>query len=395
VAATGIVGGQGDTKATVSLASRGGSAKVALETFAQALGATLKYDAALDPDEDLDYHVWIRLKSAQPERAARLMSVAVGKSVRYDAGRRQVQVGEAPEGAGKAGTLKGYDVSVAAGRFVTYQNDYGKPAPAPSTQDGQPAAPAEKCAAVYLANLLTVLVGTDDGGPDFAVTGDRLLLRDDAAMHARVQEALDLLASDHGGHSAELAAEVALRDKLRKAKPPLSLDETPRASILAQLCEIADVDYVIRHDLVDTLEQDHTSVTLPASATVADALTEVFTALTGQWVLSEGAVVTGAEFFTPNGYRVFDCQDLLKKLDAGYVKQRTAPDRAKGFTGGLRSEGGIDVVTSALVKLLGEGGSWVLVDSFGARVVVRGTITEVEAAEAALKAMGWESPKKE
>ena len=384
--------------ATAGVASRGESARAAIESMAAALGCTVRYEDGIDPENDLEFHVWLRVHDLQAQRAARLLALATGKSVRVDAARRVMHVGDGQDAPRAGGLIRGYDVSVAASRFVQYQDAWGTPRPAPRAPAGAEnpdRPPAEHTAARYLEKLVSALLADDDGSPEFAVVGERLLLRDDETTHARVRECLDLLVADGGGAAAAVGAENELREKLRKARPPLKIEETPRASILAQMCEVAGVDFAIRHDHVELMEEEHVTLELAADASVANALDEAFPALSGDWCLAHGAVVVGLELFASPGFRVFECGDLLRQLDASYQKQRTQPGKIRGFTGDVRSEGGIDVVVAALVKLLGEDGTWVLVESWGTRVIVRGAVGEIEAAETALKALGWEATKRE
>lgn len=381
--------------AAVSVVSRGGAASVALESMAQSLGYSLKYGADVDVESDVDFHVWVRLKDAAPDRAARVMGFACGMNVRIDVERKLLVVGGEGAGSARGALLKGYDVSVAASRFVAYENAWGAPKAAAKepASDDKSAPEAERSAAQRLADLLEYLLSDERGGPQFAVAGDRLLLRDQPAMHARVGELLDLLVNDTGGHSAESRAESAVVAALRKAKPPLALQETPRASVLAQLCEAAGVDFAIRAENVDWLEEDHATLELSPEATVMDALQATFNADTAGWVIADGVVSVGHESYTPLGFKVFETAELLKKLDAGVRRQRTEADRRNGFSGDLRSQGGVDVIVNATLKVLETSTLYVMVETWGSRVVVRGSQSDIELAEAALKEMGWEPPK--
>jgi len=392
--------------AKVSLASRGGTALAALESFAASLGYTLRYSPDLDTESDLSFHVWMRAKDTTPERAARILTFATGNTVRLDAARRQIVVEAGTESTPRGTVLKGYDVSVACSRFVLYQNTWGQQTPKPAANTkpeggggdtpAQPAAPAprEQTAAEHLAQLLEYVLGDDLGGaPEFAVVGDRLLLRDGLATHARVKEMLDLLVSDNGGGSASARDEAALIETLRKAKPPLTLDETPLASVLAQFCDAADVDFAINAGAVDWLEEEHVSLELTPEISVLDAMKLAFHDDTARWIVGDGAVFVGGDDSTPVGYRVFEAAELMKKIDAGIQRQRTAPDRRDGFTGDLRSLGGVQVIVDALVKVVGDAAWYTQIECWGTRVIVRGSYDVIATAEAALKEMGWEPPK--
>lgn len=382
----------------VSLLSRGDSARAAFDSLAQGLGFAVKYDESLDVEEDLKFSVWLRLKDSEPERAARLLSTAAGKAVRLDTRRKLVLVGDNVEAPPRATIVRGYDVSVATSRFVAYQEALGTPRRATSakaTEDATPPAPpAERTASQHLADTLNRLLSDDDGNaPDFAVAGDRLVLRDTEATHSRVRECLNLLINDTGGQSSESKSEAVLLEKLRKAKPPLALQETPRTSIMAQLCEAAGVDFVIRQSLIESLSEEHATLTLPADATVADALNEAFPAQAGGWAVAYDAVTLGLELYTPPGYRMFETGELLKQLAAAYQKQRTVPDREQGFGGDLRTQGGVNVVVTAINKIIGGQGSLTQVEPWGSRLIVRGSVEDIALAETTLKEMGWEAPK--
>lgn len=393
----------------VNLASRGGPASAALDSLAQTLGYTLRYSPDLNVDEDLSFHVWLRVKEATPERAVRLLSFALGNTLRLDPARKEIHVSAGEEPLPRGSVLKGYDVSLACSRFVAYQNQWGQPRPRPvpqplpkaegaSDQPAQPAVPAQEqpqqTAADHLADLLEYVLGEGfDPGPSPAVVGDRLLLRGSAQAHVRVRELLDLLVADGGGTSAGAREDQAVLDILRKAKPPLTLVETPLASVLTQLCDAAEADFAVRGSAVDWLEEDHVSLTFERDVTVEAALNAAFNDDSLRWAISDGAVLVGQDDYAPAGYRVFETADLLKKIDAGIQRQRTEPDRRQGFTGDLRSLGGVDVVVNALLKVLEEESPFSQVESWGSRVIVRGNSATLALAEAALKEMGWEAPK--
>lgn len=374
----------------VTIVSRGASARTALESLAHSLNYTLKLDPAFSLEEDFENHVWLRLKDSEPARAARLVSIATGKFVRLDEAHRLVIVSESSESAPRRAVIRGHDVSVATGRFVAYVNQYGAPAAKPAA-DSAPA--RETSPAARLAALLSTVLADDDVGPEFAVVGDRLLLRDEEATHARVRECLELLSNDGGGASASSKSEGAMREALSRAKPPLALEETPRASALAQLCEVAGVDFVLRHDVVEVCEDEHVSITLPQDASVLDALDEIFPQMFGGWMLAYSTVAVGMDYYTTPGYRVFETGELLRKLDAAYQRQQTQDGKANGFTGGLRAEGGMSVVSDALIRMLAEHAAYVMLQHWGTRVIVRGSPQVISQAESALKEMGWEPPK--
>lgn len=380
----------GVPEAKVSLTSRGGTARSALDSFAQATNCTLKFSDSYDLESDFDYHVWLRLKDASPQRAARVLSTALGVPVRHDDARRLILVAGPEDTPARGGTIKGYDVSAAAAAFVAYQNTWGKAKHTPAANE--PVQP-ERTAAEHLAGLVESLLGDDEHSFTFAVAGDRLLLRESEATHGCVRKCLDLLVAPGGGASPELMAEGAIVDLLKKAKPPLALAETSRASLLAQMCESTGVDYVIRGDGAAWLEEDLVSIEVEKDASVFDALNLAFSPGNGRWVVHDGCVTLGTDYFTPSGYRVFDAEALLQKLDAACKRQRTEPGREEGFSGDLASQGGIDVVVTALLSLLSDSGNYVMVETWGSRLIVRGSKTDIDLAETALKEMGWEAPK--
>jgi hypothetical protein len=90
--------------------------------------------------------------------------------------------------------------------------------------------------------------------------------------------------------------------------------------------------------------------------------------------------------------KVVDASILLKKLDASYQRQRTAPGKAEGFNGDLRSDGGIDVVLDAIYEQLDAAGRYADVMSYGARILIRGGQDEIDATVKILEEMGWEQP---
>jgi len=390
LASTTVCAGGAIPEAKVSITSRGGTARSALDSFAQATNCTLKFSDVFDVESDFEYHVWLRLKDATPQRAARVLSMALGFRVQFDPAHSLITIAGAEETPTRGGTIKGYDVATATASYVAYQNTWGKARHTPAPNE--PVQP-ERSAAEHLAGLLESLLGDDESSLTFAVVGDRLVLRDADAMHDRVRKCLDLLVAQGGGASPELAAESAILSVLKKAKPPLTLAETSRASLLAQMCDAAAVDFVIRQDGAGWLEEDLVSLEVEKDASVLDALNMAFSPGSGRWVIHDGCVTLGTDYFTPPGYRVFDVEALLQKLDAAYKRQRTEPGREDGFSGDLSSQGGIDVVVTALMSLLSDSGNYVMVETWGARVIVRGSRADVDTAETALKEMGWEAPK--
>lgn len=391
VAALSVVQAQDKPQARVSLQSRGGAAAVTLDALAQSLGYKLHFDSEIDPESDLDFHVWLRVKESTPERAARILSYACGMNISVDHRVRRVNVAYNTESGATATVVKGYDVSVACSRFVAYQNQWG--GPKPKADEKQPEL-RQRPAAERLSDLLGAML--DDplrAGPTAVVAGDRLVVRDTPEMHTRVRQMLDLLVNEQGGTSTEAQAEAAIISALRKGKPPLELEETPRAGVLAQFCEAAGVDYFLNADVASWMEEDHLTLSLSGELSVLDGLELAFGEDTGRWRMLDNAVTVGVQAYAPEGYRVFEVGELLKRMDAAFQRQRTKPDVEEAFTGDLRSEGGVYVVVNALEAILVRDSYDVRVDCWGSRVIVRGGSIDLDLAEATLKEMGWEAPK--
>ena len=93
------------------------------------------------------------------------------------------------------------------------------------------------------------------------------------------------------------------------------------------------------------------------------------------------------------GYRVYDIGNLLKKLNASYQRQRTAPGKDGGFEGDLKQAGGNRVIEEAVFDQLEQQGLDARVEAFGSKLVVRASAGSVDAATTILKEMGWEAPK--
>jgi hypothetical protein len=340
------------------------------------------------------------------------LTIACGSTVRLEPARRQVYVGAGIEDAPGRAIIRGYDASVACAQYVEYVNTWGRPTPPPTVPvpmpraeggTDKPALPAAPPPATYEATPAEQLVGVMQDvlgdfigtGPSPWAVGDRILVRDSAEGHAGVREFLDLITADHGGLSAAAREEQAIVARLRKAKPPLGLTETPLTAALAQLCDAAEIDYVVEGSSVDAVEATTVNLELGADQSVYDALELALADTGGVWTVREGALCCSFEsgLAQSYGYRVFETRELLKKIEAAVKRQRTAPGKRDGFTGELRDLGGVSVISDALEALVEIDSFRLLIQTWGTRVIVRGDHRALQQAETALKEMGWEPPK--
>lgn len=380
----------------VDLGVYGGSGHEAATSLAESLGARLMlHDIEAD---SLPAETWAVRKQATPQQAAELLGHALGCQALLDARGKTLHL--YPPGASLRGSkIKGYDVSVLAGRFVEYVNKYG--AAREPVKPGEQAAP-ERTAAGHLAVLLDdVLYDPRGAQADASVVGDRLLYTTDDATHARVREALDLLMAENGGESSDLKAEREAVEKLKNTKFSAELTGTPVSSILTEICSTAGLGVVLGPDLAAFACAEHIDFK-PREGTAWEALHGLLVRLREQEVAVEFQAAGGALVFEleneqqGRGYRVYDIAELLKKLDASYQRQRTTPGKDEGFDGDLRGAGGNKVILISLEQQLDAAhapGNYSCL-AYGTRLIVRGGNAAVNAATQILKEMGWEEPGK-
>lgn len=357
-------------------------AELALPAFAKS--AKLELDLGREAPA-MDMPIWLSAKQVEKSRAVHLLSVASGLSVRI-AGRRLVVREYDQPGAHRIS--KGYDVSVLCGRFVDYVNQYGEPER--KLSPGQER--RKTTAADHLSGVLYQLLDDVTGSAeDSSVVGDRLIFSADAETQALVAEALKLLVQPDGGDSVYLQAAAQQASALRDKQGKTEASERPLASVLAEMCKGAGVDFLINAGFAVDAHDTHVDCSLEgAYQDQVNAVLELFApdAASG---FGHGVVHFGfPDSVRRGGVRVHDVSELLKKMDAAYQRQRTQPNREEGFDGGLREQGGVYVVTDAITAQLGQQGHEARVLAYGVRVIIVGGPAACDAATAILKELGWE-----
>ncbi|MBZ0135884.1 MAG: hypothetical protein K8I27_05885 [Planctomycetes bacterium] len=385
-----------DAPSTVDMTQYGGSGQELLAVTAESL--ELKVTSPLISEDDLSGPCWIISRGTPRANVSELLSVALGCPVAIDEATNRLLV-SLPQASAPTGTVKGYDVSVLAGRFVEYVNSYGqtRAKPGPGENAGR-----EQTAAQHLADLLSDLLFESRGALfDPSVVGDRVLVTADVRSHARVREALDLLMSEAGGESAAMKDERAVADKLKQAKFSGELEGTPVASVIAAICDAAGVGMVLAPVFAESAGDSHIDFSVEEEITAWQAVELLFHRLEEEdWSFDftsrcGAVVIENTAHDIHIGYRVYDVGGLLKKLNASYQRQKTAPGKADGFEGDLRDAGGVDVIVDALETQLEASDRAFGADvyAYAGRVVVRGGHRAVDAATSILEEMGWEPPK--
>lgn len=370
-----------------------GSADETLEALQQATGLKPTYNQ-VDADE-LSFGTVLVASGLNHTDAARAVAFCTGCNVQLEPQSGIVRI--APSGeVSRGGKVKGYDVSVLAGRYVEYVNTWGA-TKRPLQKGEEPQ--RERTAAEHLAGLIEDLL-YDPWGEDLtaSVVGDRILFTTHAGSHGAVRELLDLLMRDGGGESSDLKREREVIRKLKDASFSVAYDNTPIASVLAGICVDADVGLALGREMAFTCSDFHTSIAF-SKTTGWDALQQTLTILREAdfepFVGVRGGCVA-IELDRDDisrGYRVYDVAELLKKLAAAYQRQGTTPGKEGGYDGDLKAAGGNMVVLDALYDLLDASGHEGQCFAYGPRLVVRGNWEAIDAATEILEQMGWEKPK--
>lgn len=376
---------QEDSPSRIDLRFSGDPAEIALETAARNLG--LRLDVGEESALALDMPVWLHAEQAEPDRAARLLSIATGYRVSIVQERLVVRErGEPP----RHFRTRGYDVSVAAGRFVEYVDEYGEPA----TPTGERQKRIQWTASEHLSHMIGFVAWSALGLElEGSVVGDRVLLTADDRTHGQIEEFMRLLISDSGGESADMQAERDLLGKLATAETTLQVENAPIASVLASLCREARVAFVVDAAIAADFDQLHVD-----HAGNGSAASQIEALFEREYQGASAGVANGAVHFKAAGgegscgYRVFELSELLKRTAAAYARQRTQPDREEGFDEDLRQAGGVYVIVRALAREIDQQNRNAEIKCYGTRLVVSGAAADVDAAETILRAMGWEPP---
>ncbi len=372
---------------TFSLRSYGDKAQVALDEFAKQLA--YEVEAPLEGDDaggNLDAPCWFAFKDVSADKAASILSFAIGLNVVADPARRKVSARAWPGAANRS--VKGYDVSVLASRYVDYVNRFG----AAKAADAK--AEPDRTAAEYLLDVIDELLVKDDWGDIGACcVGQRIMLNLNSAQHLKVRELLSLLMGDKGGASESLASERALRETLQKTAHEEEYAERPLGSVMGSMFGKGR-GFVVAHAMALTFSEQHVTRLKGANETQADVLNELALQYEFAWGAADGLVrLTSREYTGESGYRVFELKDLLERLAAAYAGQKTLPGKKGGFEGDIKSLGGMNVIRKALDLLSESAGRSFSMLSFGTRLVVCGSAENIDAAAAILKEMGFEEPR--
>ena len=373
---------------TVAVTAYGKPAAEVIPGFCEQAGLELELRGV--ELEDFDVSCFMVANELSPRKGAELLAFSTGVPVRVDGSKLVL-------GSASGGVVKGYDVSVLAGAYVEYVNNYGAPKSEP--EDG--AEPAEdQTAAEHLADVVAYFLEHPyraEISP--SVVGDRVLLTLPTEDHARVRELLDLLMQEHGGESSALKSEREVRRKLGQAKFSGEFTGTPVSSVVLGICREAGLSVALGAELASTEADRHIDFVVKDEVSAAEALERFFRQLESDDVFIVLDSVAGAaaveirDFHVWSGYRVFDVSDLLRKLSASYQRQRTAAGKDGGFQGDLRQAGGNEVVVDAIYDQLIQQGVEAHIKAFGTRIVVGGGTEAVDAATIILEEMGWEPPK--
>lgn len=372
----------------VSLASYGRASIVVVGEFSEQAGLELVTRGVVW--EDTEETCVLAVNEMSPAATAELLAFATGMPMRVDG--QALIVGDV-----NGGVVKGYDVSVLAGAYVEYVNNYAAPKqPNPMEElELQDSTAAEHLAGTigyilhhpYHAELMP------------SVVGDRILMTLPAEGHTRVREFLDLLMSEKGGESRALADERAVRETLAKTKFSGDLTATPVSSVVLGICRTAKLNVALGAGIAMVGADWHIDFVVKEEVTALEALSNLMGRLEKDDLFLSLSSCNGAatveitDLNVWSGYRVYDIRDLLKKLNASYQRQRTAGGKDGGFDGDLKQAGGSEVVVGAIFDQLEIQNLDARVESFGSKVIVRGSAQSVDAATTILKEMGWEPPK--
>jgi hypothetical protein len=374
LAATGYA--EDEAPAGIEMVCYGVPARDALTEFAGK--AKLNLDLG-EIDPDMDAPVWLSMKQVSPQRGAAVLAFATGLVVQVSADK--VVVREHDDGA-RLRVTRGYDVSVLSGRFVEYAKRYGHP------QAGK-AATRMLTSAELVGELVDQMLSKIwSVKTKCSVVGDRVLITEHEWVHAYVAELLNLLVRDGGAESADLAFGRTHASRVEEYKESFSVADRPLGSVVAALCREASADFVVHHTLAQFFAEEQT----------------VLMGQGGHGRLLRALIRQGEYDFQvaqrhgvlafvhkdapqPGAYRVFDVDQLLKRIDQGYQRQATPGGHAS-----LRDAGGVSVVKDALAKALAERELPGEVLAHATRIVVIGNSDTTAAAAAVLKELGWEPP---
>lgn len=374
-----------------TLHSYGDKSQVALEAFGAALGYNVELpNEADDTGGSIEDTCWFSFKDAGTEQAAAIMSFAFGLNVRVDSARKKVSAHAARSKAGRS--VKGYDTSVLASRYVDYVNRFG----APKTANPDVKRAPDRTATEHLLDILEESLMRDNWGDTGACcVGNKILLNLTEAQHAELREFLGLLVSDKGGSSSALTIERTLRAALAKAPHTDEYAERPLGSVMGSLLS-KNGGFAVAHTLAQQFSDQHLTRAKQDAESVADVLSELALQYEFVWSVGDGVVrIASREYPAASGYRVFELRDLLERLAAAYAGQRTQPGKQGGFEGDIKTQGGLDVIRDALDIQAASAGREFKLQGYGTRLIVTGSAEDIDAAAAILKEMGFEEPKDE
>ena len=336
---------------------------------------------------ELDELIWVHAKGVSPERACTLIGASGGVSVKIDDTARQVTVAETEEAASEVAKVRAFKVDALCAQFNDYQKRYGLSEDDIAGLDVyRPGASNDLRDAV--AEILQL-----EGAPGSAV-GKRIVYTRGESELARIAELLKLL--ETSGESEALRLDREYTAMLTALKSDFRGEEMLISAMLWQLFKDCDAPVYIDSSLMQTLDLQYD--TTSAGLTREQNHYEALLALAREhafWVDSRhGALRLHEDVFEgASGYRVFDVSALLAELEKEYADMRTG-DVADGFQGNLRSEGGVQVVVSALALQLENAGYSPLIRAYGSRIVLVGGVETVDRAVEVLTAIGWTEEKK-
>jgi hypothetical protein len=363
----------------------GEASEIAAQGLADRLGVRGpgEESAYLDPFQV----VYLSASGVDNNQAVALLSVASGVDLTVDTKHGLLRAGER-DAPGLQRVARGYDVSVLCNRFVEYVNRYGREDKDNATLDAMASEYTGRLVAQVMEWSLAMRV-------EPTAVGHRILVTAPPHVHEKVEELLELLRSDNGGESADLRYEREALEKLRNHQPRINERGAPVARILLNLCREAGVNAAIVHDCADSLHEFETTFVSHEGENTKAAIKRLLSenGCDHVRIVSRfGALIIDAHEFNGGSYRVFELGTLMQQVADAVRQQGTQPRRLEGFSGDIRTRGGIKVIQDAVRDELFEQGFDAELFTLGTRLVVVGGVNIVDAAEKILNELGYNEP---
>jgi hypothetical protein len=355
----------------------------ALGDFATQLGYS--FEPAEDSEVDLEEPIWVLARGVSPSTAVDLIQASGGVYVRVDHDARRVEVFEEPPEGAQESRVVAYDVSKQVDAYVEYLERFGEPA-----EEGTSGAltGTEQLQSVVEEVLSAESMQHQPGSP----VGKKLVYTCPVEHHELTGELLDLIGSTSGGESATLKQDRKLRAKLAAMKSDMQHESATLSAMLWQLFKDFDAPVYLDRSLMDwiDIEDDLTSVTLSTSRNHHQDLLALAREQEFSVDSRHGALrLHMLDWEGSAAYRVYDVHALLVELEKDYAEMKTKGDVRDGYSGDLRSEGGVDVIANALEQQIENAAYSPMILTYGAKVIVVGGVEEIDLATDVLVALGW------